>query len=78
MAGNLDRATVGLMHSGQNIHESGFPGTIFSNQRVHFAGPNVKINASQYVVAVEALPDSPHDQEWLPGEVIPLELVAHR
>ena len=57
-------AAVGLVDSAQDLYERRFPGAVLPDDRVHFAGHDVEINAIEDAVADERLADAHCMKQW--------------
>ena len=55
-----DLARVLLVDPGQDLHQRGFAGAVFADQRMHFAGAQFEVPLGDRVHAGEALLDTLH------------------
>jgi hypothetical protein len=47
VAGEGDRAAIGLVRAGDDFDERAFAGAVFAEERMDFAGPQIEIDSAQ-------------------------------
>jgi hypothetical protein len=62
-AGELDRALVGRVHTGHDLHEGGLAGAVLTDDGVHFTRQDIEVHPFEDAHAEERLADAPEREQ---------------